>query len=85
MVEKEGKAGSRTAVSTFVLLAVKGLRLEHMPAPPTEIAARAGYEHFKVDPHGNHWKKVSEEYSFAINLGKLENADVRLYVVTAEG
>jgi len=28
---------------------------------------------------------VREEYSFAINLGKLENADVRLYVVTAEG
>jgi len=85
LVVNHGKAGSRTAVATFVLLNVKGLRVEHMPAPPTEIAARAGYEHFKVDPHGNHWSKVREEYTFAINLGKLENADVRLYVVTSEG
>jgi len=85
LVVNHGKAGSRTAVATFVLLNVKGLRIEHMSAPPTEIAARAGYEHFKVDPHGTNWNKVREEYSFAINLGKLENADVRLYVVTAEG
>jgi type VI secretion system protein ImpJ len=82
LVVNHGKAGSRTAVATFVLLNVKGLRIEHMPAAPTEIAARAGYEHFKIDPHGNHWNKVREEYTFAINLGKLENADVRLYVVT---
>jgi type VI secretion system protein ImpJ len=82
LVVNHGKAGSRTAVATFVLLNVKGLRIEHMPAPPTEIAARTGYEHFKIDPHGNHWAKVREEYTFAINLGKLENADVRLYVVT---
>jgi type VI secretion system protein ImpJ len=85
LVVDHGKAGSRTAVATMVLLNVKGLRLEHMPAAPTEIAARAGYEHFKIDPHGNNWNKVREEFSFALNLAKLENADVRLYVVTSEG
>jgi type VI secretion system protein ImpJ len=83
-VGNHGKAGSRTGVSTLVLLNVKGLRIEHMPAPPTEIAARAGYEHFKIDPHGTQWQKVREEFSFGINLGKLENADVRLYVVSTE-
>ena len=81
LVVNHGKAGSRTAVATFVLLNVKGLRIEHMPAPPTEIAARAGYEHFKVDPHGNHWNKVREEYTFAINLGTVTKLHRRTAIV----
>jgi predicted component of type VI protein secretion system len=67
------------------MLNTAGLRLERLPAAPTEIAGRAGYEYFKLEPHGPQWSKVREEFSFALSLGKLENADVRLYVVAHEG
>lgn len=83
-VAEYGKASSRSGLPALVMLNTKGLRLEHLPAAPTEIAARAGFEHFRVDPHGPAWSKVRDEFSFALSLGKLENADVRLYVVTPE-
>ncbi len=82
-VVDEGKASSTSGVQPLVMLNTKGLAIEHMPAAPTEIAARPGYEYFKVDPHGAHWKKIREDFSFAISLGKLENADARLFVVMA--
>ncbi len=80
-VAEFGKASSCRGVPPLVMLNTKGLRLEHMPAAPTEIAARAGFEYFKVDPHGQGWSKVKDEFCFGLSLGKLENADVRLYVV----
>ena len=85
LVVDQGKAGSVDGVSTLVLLNVKGLRIEHLSGAPTEIAARAGYEYFRVDPHGAQWNKVRDEFNFALNLGKLENATARLYIVAAGG
>ena len=83
-VVDHGKASSRSGVGPLVMLNTKGLRLEHLPAAPTEIAARAGYEYFKLEPRGAQWEKVQSDYSLGLSLGKLENADVRLYVVAAE-
>lgn len=83
-VVEHGKAGSRSGVATLVMLNVEGLRLEHLPAAPTEIAGPAGFEYYKVEPHGAQWTKVKDDFSFALSLGKLENADVRLYVVVPE-
>jgi type VI secretion system protein ImpJ len=84
-VVDHGKAGSRSGVKTLVMLNVEGLRLEHLPGAPTEIAAPAGFEFYKIEPHGAQWSKVKEDFTFALSLGKLENAEVRLYVVTPEG
>lgn len=84
LVVDQGKASSKEGVTPLVLLNTKGLRIEHLPAAPTEIAARAGYEYFRLEPHGPQWGKVREEFSLALHLGKLENADVRLYVVAPE-
>jgi type VI secretion system protein ImpJ len=80
-VAEYGKAGSCRGVPPLVMLNTRGLRLEHMPAAPTEISARVGFEYFKLDPHGPGWTKVRDEFCFALSLGKLEDADVRLYVV----
>lgn len=85
LVVEHGKAGSRSGVATLVMLNTKGLRLEHLPAAPTEIASRAGFEYYKVEPHGQQWQKVREDFNFGLSLGKLESADVRLYIVTPEG
>ena len=63
---------------------VTGLRLEHLPACPADVPPLPGYEYFRVDPHGKPWRRVEETYSLGLSLGRLEGADVRLYVVTAE-
>jgi len=83
-VVEEGKASSTAGVAPLVMLNTRGLNLEHLSGPPTEIAARTGFEYFKVEPHGTHWNKVREDYSFGISLGKLENAEARLYIVLPE-
>lgn len=83
-VEKYGKAGSLKGAKMLVRLNLPGLRLEHLPGAPTEIAGAAGFEYYKVEPHGPQWAKVREEFSFAVSLGKLENADARLFIVSGE-
>jgi len=80
-VAAHGKASSRGGVPPLVMLNTRGLGIEHLPAAPTDIEARAGFQYFRLEPHGQHWSKVREEFSLALDLGKLEAADVRLYVV----
>lgn len=84
-VVDQGKAGSQKGVKTLTLLNVEGLRIEHLPGAPTDIESLVGFEYFKVDTNGAQWNKVREEFSFGVSLGRLEGADVRLYVVTPEG
>lgn len=84
LVVQHGKAGSHSGVPTLVMLAIEGLRLEHLPAAPLEIAGPPGFEYYRVEARGAQWSKVQEEFAFALSLGKLETADVRLYVVTPE-
>ncbi len=81
MVVNHGKASSSSGVTPLVMLNVAGLRIESLPGAPTEIAAETGFQYFRVEPHGKEWTKVREEGSFALNLGKLEEATVRLYIV----
>jgi type VI secretion system protein ImpJ len=85
LLHEQAKASSVAGVKTLEMLNRAGLKLEKMPGAPTEIAARAGYEYFKIDSGGPQWKRVKEEFTFAISVGKLENAELRLYVVLPEG
>jgi type VI secretion system protein ImpJ len=84
LMKDHAKASSVGGVKTLEMLNRAGLRVEHLPGAPTEIASRAGYEYFVVDSHGPQWKKVREEYSFALSVGKMEGADIFLYVVLPE-
>jgi type VI secretion system ImpJ/VasE family protein len=85
LLQRHAKASSVTGVKTLEMLNRAGLTLEKLPGAPTEIAARAGYEYFKIDSGGPQWKRVKEDFTFAISVGKLENAEMRLYVVLPEG
>ena len=84
LLHEQAKASSITGVKTLEMLNRAGLKLEKLPGAPTEIAARAGYEYFKIDTGGPQWKRVKEDFSFAVSVGKLENAEMRLYVVLPE-
>jgi type VI secretion system protein ImpJ len=83
-VTNEARAGSQGTVKVALLTNTEGVRFEHMSGAPTEIAARAGFQYFSIDPHGPKWKKVREDFDFALSLAKVESADVRLYVVEGE-
>lgn len=84
LVDEKGKAGSAKSVPGMVTMAVKGLRIEHLPGPPTTISGPSGAEFWKVEPHGNQWSRVRDEFTFGLSLGPLRDADVRLFVVSAE-
>lgn len=85
LVAESGKAASIEELGSVLMMNLDGLKIEHMPGAPTEIASKAGYEYFTIDSHGPKWNRVKNEFSFALSLGKLENADVSLYVVSHEG
>jgi type VI secretion system protein ImpJ len=84
IVSETGKAASVDELGSVLMMNLDGLKIDHMPGAPTEIASKTGYEYFKVDSHGPKWNRVKNEYSFALSLGNLENADVILYVVSHE-
>ena len=85
LMKNEGKAAStRELVSSILMMNLKGLPVERMPGAPTEIAAKPGFEWFTVGAHDKRWSKVRDEHSFALSLGNLVEADVRLYIVSHE-
>jgi type VI secretion system protein ImpJ len=85
LMKNEGKAASaKELVSSILMMNLKGLPVEPMPGAPTEIAAEPGFEWFTVGSHDKRWSKVKDEHSFAVSLGNLVEADVRLYIVSHE-
>jgi predicted component of type VI protein secretion system len=83
-VTKEAKAGALGTVKLAIRTNIAGVPIEHLAAAPTEIAARAGFQYFTIDAHNPKWKKVQEDFDFAVAIPKLESADVRLYVVDGD-
>ncbi len=84
LMAESGKAASIDELGSALMMNLEGLKTDHLQGAPTEIASKAGYEYFKVDSHGPKWSRVKSEFSFALSLGNLENADVSLYVVSHE-
>jgi type VI secretion system protein ImpJ len=86
LVATEGKVGSAAGVRFLTTLAVAGLRVEPLVAPPLEVPARAGSVFFRIDPASqiSQWQRVREEGSLGVHLGKLDGAEVRLFIVAAE-
>jgi type VI secretion system protein ImpJ len=82
LVETEGKLAAIGGVEFLVRMAVRGIRLEHT-APPVDVEPRPGFEFFKVDPNSNRalWRKIEEDHNVGVHIGRLEGADVRLFVV----
>lgn len=85
LVGHHGKASSAKGVTPLIRFNLPGLALEHLPGAPTEIESMTGYSYFKIDSRGKEWPKVQTDFSFALHLGKLTNANVVLYVATTAG
>jgi type VI secretion system protein ImpJ len=85
-VESEGKLSAIGGIEFLVRMAVRGVRLERC-APPVDVEPRPGFEFFKVDPNSNRnlWRRIEEDHDIGVHLGRVERADVRLFVVTPMG
>jgi len=79
---EQSKVGAQGDVKVAVLLSKDTLPIEHMDSAPLEIAAAPGFEYFRVDAHHDNWKRVREDFDFALSMPRVESAEVRLYVVT---
>jgi type VI secretion system protein ImpJ len=84
LVAEAAKAASIDELGSILMMNLDGLAIDHLPGAPTEIAAKTGYEYFRVDSHGPTWNRVKSEFTFALSLGNVENADVSLYIVSHE-
>jgi len=84
-ITKEAKIGALSTVKLGLRANLAGLSVEPLPAPPTEVELLAGFHYFSLDPHHAKWKKVQEDYDFAVSLPNVDSADIRLYVVEGEG
>jgi type VI secretion system protein ImpJ len=82
LVQEYGKCAARAELGSILMLNLGGLRLEPLSAAPADIAARLGFQYWKLEPHGKLWTQVRSDGSLALSLGKLQGADVRLYVVS---
>ena len=86
LVSQEAKAGAIKNVGFLVNMSLRGLKIEALPAAPADVQPRPGFHFFRIDPKSDRdqWNEVVSEGTFGLHLGKLEGADVRLFVVPAE-
>ena len=82
-VANEAKISDVGGIEFLVKMAVRGVRIEHC-APPVDVEPRPGFEFFKIDANSNRniWRKIQEDHSFGVALGRVEGADVRLFIVS---
>ena len=86
-VKQSGKIASRAIGSrSSSATSSRGSRVDPLPGPPSDIAAEPGFEFWRVELRGKdnekHYRRLRDSSSFAVSLGNLKDADVRLYIVS---
>jgi len=85
-VKNAGKVASADWIKAMIDSNLTGLPLQLLPGAPTDIAAEAGFEFWRVELRGKdndkNFDRVKRDASLAVSLGNLKDADVRLYIVT---
>jgi len=59
------KIASADLVEHLVQRAVPGVLLTHVPAPPTAIPAKLGYQYFSLTPGGVPWESIAKSRNLA--------------------
>ncbi len=85
-VKNAGKVSSANWIKAMIDSNLAGLPLQLLPGAPTDIAADAGFEFWRIELRGTenakNFDRVKADASLAVSLGNLKDADVRLYIVT---
>ena len=76
------KISSAQQIARLVKEAQPGLPLEHLPAPPSAVAARPGAQYFLVRQEGAGWDAVLKSADIGVYIPEtLADADLELLVV----
>jgi len=85
-VKQSGKIASADWITILERDQLAGIPVDPLPGPPSDIAAEPGFEFWRVELRGKdnekHYRRLRDSSSFAVSLGNLKDADVRLYIVS---
>lgn len=60
------KLSSREHLPILIARSLPGIRLEHLPTPPSELPRRTGTLYFSVDRHSDEWPHVTKGHNIAL-------------------
>jgi len=76
------KVGSAAQVERLINQALPGLRLTHVPKPPTEIKVKLKYQYFSLNQSGDAWESVQKSRNLAAYVpSDLPNPNLELLIV----
>ena len=85
VVKQSAKIASAEWITVLEGSQLAGIPVDPLPGPPSDIAAEPGFEFWRVELRGKdnekHYRRMRDSSSFAVSLGNLKDADVRLYIV----
>ena len=62
------RAGARSELERLVAAGLPGITVTHLQHPPGQLPVKSGYEYFRLEPSGIHWRRAREEGSLALYL-----------------
>lgn len=62
----KAKISSRDRVDKLIAMAMRGLLMKHMPAPPPEIPVQPGRQYFAVEKVGEHWEAIAQSRTISM-------------------
>ena len=65
-VPAKAKISSRDRVDKLIAMAMRGLLMKHMPAPPPDIPVQPGRQYFYVEKTGEHWEAIAQSRTISM-------------------
>lgn len=65
-VPAKAKISSRDRVDKLIAMAMRGLLVKHMPAPPPDIPVQPGRQYFYVEKAGEHWEAIAQSRTISM-------------------
>lgn len=81
-VPQLAKVCSATHIEQLIRQALPGLKLAHMPNPPSAIPVKMRYQYFSVNQEGSAWEAIRRARNFAVYLpGEFRNPQLEVLVL----
>lgn len=77
------KISSHEVVQRLIAMAIRGLTLKYLPAPPSEIPVQPGRHYFQLEKDGEHWEAIRNSRSAAFFIPP-EFTDLRLELMAVK-
>jgi type VI secretion system protein ImpJ len=76
------KVGSANQIDSLINQALSGLRLTHVPKPPTEVPVKLKYQYFSLNQSGSAWESIRKSRNLAAYVpSDLPNPNLELLIL----